>query len=127
MLSKLIWIVQHQELIRTNIPLQAWHQNASNIQHGLSATSTALDKTVGAVGLGLAKKTGELLGVTGGDDGSDDSSAAPQREAPGGSESIGGGGQGGMKGASMEGVKKTTAGAGGKRRLRKVSKSGAKV
>ena len=39
----------------------------------------------------------------------------------------GAGGQGGMKSANMAAVKKTTAGAGGKRRLRKVSRSGAKV
>ena len=75
----------------------------------------------------LAKKMGmgDILGGVAEAAGLGD--APVKREAPGSSESIGAGGQGGMKSASMGAVQKTSADAGGKRRLRKVSKSGAKV
>ena len=77
----------------------------------------------------LAKKMGMgdiLGGVTAAAEGALGDTPA-KRDAPGSSESIGAGGQGGMKSASMGAVQKTSADAGGKRRLRKVSKSGAKV
>ena len=77
----------------------------------------------------LAKKMGmgDILGgvTAAAEDALGDTPA--KREAPGSSESIGAGGQGGRKAASMGAVQKTSADAGGKRRLRKVSKSGAKV
>jgi len=114
---------------------------STNLQSGATGVRTALATTKSNIG-GLADDisgglkyykeriaekmgVGDILGgikevaMGGGDPGS--------KEAPGKSETIGQGGQGGMKSASMEAVKKTAAGASGKRRLRKISKSGAKV
>ena len=116
---------------------------STNIQSGAEGIGTAIETTKSNVGgltedlkggfkyykEELAKKMGmgDILGgvSAAAEDALGDTPA--KREAPGSSESIGAGGQGGMKSASMEAVQKTSADAGGKRRLRKVSKSGAKV
>ena len=116
----------------------------TNIQGAAEGLGTAVETTKSNVGglaedfkggvkyykEELAKKMGasELLeGIKGAASEELGGGGSTARDAPGASESIGAGGQGGMKGASMGAVKKTTAGAGGKRRLRKVSRSGAKV
>ena len=114
---------------------------STNIQSGAEGIGTAIETTKSNVG-GLAEdlkggfkyykeKLAEKMGAGGVLGGLTETAglgdAPAKREAPGSSESIGAGGQGGMKSASMEAVQKTSADAGGKRRLRKVSKSGAKV
>ena len=120
----------------------------SGITQGLSAVETGISTGVENIGgtledikggikyyknkvgekLGVGKLIGglqgmaeEMVGKLGGE------TSKYKRDAPGSTESMGAGGQGGMKSATMGAVKKTTAGSGGKRRLRKVSRSGAKV
>ena len=94
---------------------------STNIESGLGLVEKGLDSTLGAAGRTLTS----LLAP-----GKDDSggASAPGKEKGDRFETMGQGGQIGMKGAELgKKVKKTTAGAGGKRRLRQISKSGAKV
>ena len=102
---------------------------STNIQSGLGAVQSGLDQTVGAAGMAAAKGIGKLLNI-GGDAGETDQARPGADSGSDRHATMGEGGQGGMKTASMEGVKKTAAGASGKRRLRKIKgkgSSGARV
>ena len=103
---------------------------STNLQSGLGAVQSGLDQSVGALGLAAAKGIGKLLPGAGGGDAGETDQARPGSDAGDRHTTMGEGGQGGMKSASMEGVKKTAAGASGKRRLRKIKgkgSSGARV
>ena len=103
---------------------------STNIQSGLGAVQSGLDQTVGTAGMAIATGLGKLLPGAGGGDAGETDQARPGSDAGDRHTTMGEGGQGGMKSASMEGVKKTAAGASGKRRLRKIKgkgSSGARV
>ena len=104
----------------------------TGIDKAVSNVHYGLDKTIGKGGLFIAKKVGNVLSK------SEDQSDTETAEQTTASERVtkadrfqtmGQGGQGLQKGATMAGVKKTMAGTGGKRRLRKIrgGSSGARL